>query len=119
MKDEIRQQHEYMGAEVTAPKPWSEMSAFHFLVSGIGVRVLERWSLVWRALLWLMFRHHAGILIVTRGRLARGQPRAPLVVIDWETYSRMVLGLKPPPLADIDCDVSGAELALRETELRQ
>lgn len=107
MKDEIRQQHEYMGAEVTeAPRS----SPFDFRVSGIGVRVLP----FWRALLALLFGRHAGVLIITRGRLVRGQPRAPLVLIDWESYSRMVLGLKPPVLPDVDCDVDGAELARRE-----
>lgn len=80
-----------------------ETSDVH-LASGLPRR--DAWLLpggvlvqVMAALRWLYYATFGGF----RGVLIRdrGEKRAPMVLLDWETYSRMVVGLKPEALKSI------------------
>jgi hypothetical protein len=62
------------------------------LPGGVLVQVIS-------ALRWFWYAATGGF----RGVLIRdrGEKRAPMVMLDWETYSRMVVGLKPEALRSI------------------
>lgn len=62
---------------------------------GIGGGIVVRLAARWRALLAVLFGHR-GVLIA-----GDGERRPPVVVVDWETYSRMLVGLAPEQLADL------------------
>lgn len=81
-----------------------------FLVRGIPVRVVG-W---WRALLAVLFGRTGGILLRRRGKHRDGGPISPTVVLDYETYTRMLVGLKRVELPDLGMAGTPAELAANE-----
>lgn len=99
--NQYRQLHEDMGVGTrdiftgTTLRPHSHMwSLFGIVV----VALLPWWAWLWCA---IDCKFH-GVLIRDRGK-----KRAPVVLLDWETYSRMVVGLKPETLKSILPPVDG------------
>jgi len=65
----------------------------------------------WRWLLAAVFGVR-GVAILERGTGAA----APMVLLDWETYSRLMLGARPESLSSIGLDEAPADMARNEAE---
>ena len=75
------------------------------------VRIVTIWAVLW-ALLWNRLER-AQVLLVDRGahRGKQGGAENPDVILDWETYTRMVAGLAEQQIpAFTDCSESREEL---------